>query len=311
MKIRNLGARIIILDDHVGGSVSVGSRKRRARFGRGIYLTGNPVSNDPSLRAYQRASGTVSVTNPISGATDTIAQFMANPVEFKLLHMQTFDPLRTPSFTIFANPDYYVTGSTACGTSLTPATACVTQQPGFAWNHGDIQPEITHIWLGMVGPGIDTVGQDDITWSDHTDVRPTLLTLVGLTDDYQHEGRALVEKFKGWARPDAVRESEEFVALARALKQISAPLGPLGLASVRTSTVAMESGSAQSDSTYTSIENQLSSYTVERDELAAEILSLLEAAEFDGRPIPEDTAENLIHRAHHLLSSVQNYASGL
>ena len=163
----------------------------------------------------------------------------------------------------------------------------------------------------MVGPGIDTVGQDDITWSDHTDVRPTLLTLVGLTDDYQHEGRALVEKFKGWARPDAVRESEEFVALARALKQISAPLGPLGLASVHASTVAMESGSAQSDSTYTSIENQLSSYTVERDELAAKILSLLEAAEFDGRPIPEDTAENLIHRAHHLLSSVQSYASGL
>jgi hypothetical protein len=276
-----------------------------------IYLTGNPVSNDPSLRAYQRASGTVSVTNPISGATDTIAQFMANPVEFKLLHMQTFDPLRTPSFTIFANPDYYVTGSTACGTSATPATACVTQQPGFAWNHGDIQPEITHIWLGMVGPGIDRVGQDDITWSDHTDVRPTLLTLVGLTDDYQHEGRALVEKFKGWARPDAVRESEEFVALARALKQISAPLGPLGLASVHASTVAMESGSAQSESTYTSIENQLSSYTVERDELAAKILSLLEAAEFDDRPIPEDTAENLIHRAHHLLSSVQTYASGL
>jgi len=276
-----------------------------------IYLTGNPEATDPSLRAYQRASGIVSVTNPISGATDTIAQFMANPVEFKLLHMQTFDPLRTPSFTIFANPDYYVTGSTTCNTSVTPATACVTQQPGFAWNHGDIQPEITHIWLGMVGPGIVAQGQDNRTWSDHTDVRPTLLTLVGLSDDYQHEGRALVEKFKGWARPAAVRESEEFVALGRALKDISAPLGPLGLASVHASTVAMESGSAQNDSTYTSIESQLGAYTVQRDELAAKILSLLEAAEFNGKPIPEDRAEELIQQARHLLSSVQNYASGL
>ena len=276
-----------------------------------IYLAGNPVANDAGLRAYERASGTVSVTNPISGNTDTIAQFMVNPVEFKLLHMQTFDPLRTPSLTIFADPDYYVTGSTACGTSATPATSCVMQQQGFAWNHGDIQPEITHIWLGMVGPGIDVQGQDNITWSDHTDVRPTLLTLLGLKDDYSHQGRALVEKFKGWARPAAVNESEEFVALARALKNISAPLGPLGLASVHASTVAMESGSAQNDSTYTSIENQLAAYTVERDELAAKILSLLEAAEFNGKPVPEDTAEELIQQARHLLSSVQNYAGGL
>jgi hypothetical protein len=275
-----------------------------------IYLAGNPAANDPSLRAYERASGTVSVTNPISGVTDTIAQFMANPVEFKLLHMQTFDPLRTPSLTIFANPDYYVMGSTACGTSKTPATTCVTQQPGFAWNHGDIQPEITHIWLGMVGPGVAVEGEDDRTWSDHTDVRPTMLTLVGLNDDYQHEGRALVEKFKGWARPDAVNDSEEFVALARALKDISAPLGPLGLASVHASTVAMESGS-EHDSTYTSIENQLSAYTVQRDELAAKIISLLEGAEFNSKPIPEDIAEELIHQARHLLSSVQNYARSI
>jgi hypothetical protein len=251
------------------------------------------------------------VTNPISGATDTIAQAMANPVEFKLLHMQTFDPLRTPSLTIFANPDYYVTGSTACGTSATPATACVIQQPGFAWNHGDIQPEITHIWLGMVGPGIAAEGEDDTTWSDHTDVRPTMLELVGLSDDYQHEGRALAEKFKGWALPDAVKQSEEFVALARVLKDISAPLGPLGLASVHASTVAMESGSTQNDSIYSSIENQLGAYTVQRDELAAKILSLLEAAEFNGKPIPEDTAEELIHQARHLLSSVQAYSGNL
>src|SRR5262249_47491892 len=156
-----------------------------------IYLTGNPAPDNPTLRAFERASGTLSVTNPISGATDTIAQAMANRVEFNMLHMLTSDPRRTPSFTIFANPDYFVTGSTACGTSATPATSCVTQQPGFAWNHGDVQPQITTTWLGLVGPGVDQAGVDSVTFSDHTDVRPTMLSFLGLKDDYPHEGRAL------------------------------------------------------------------------------------------------------------------------
>jgi hypothetical protein len=262
------------------------------------------------LRAYERASGTLTVTNPISAATDTIAQDMANPVEFKILHMQTLDPLRNPSFIIFGNPDYFVTGSTACGTSLNPATACVTQVPGFAWNHGDVQPQITTTWLGMAGPGVDQAGVDSTTWSDHTDIRPTMLTLVGLTDDYQHEGRALVEDLTGWAQPAPVKQSANFVSLAQALKQISAPVGPLGLASLHASTVALESNST-SDATYTSIENQLISYTSQRDALASQILSLLEAAEYSGTPIPTNTANTLIQQAHDLLSSVETYSSSL
>jgi hypothetical protein len=57
-----------------------------------------------------------------------------------------------------------------------------------------------------------------------------MLTFVGLKDDYSHEGRALVEKFSGWAQPSAVKQSADFVALAQALKQINAAVGPLGLA---------------------------------------------------------------------------------
>jgi hypothetical protein len=272
-----------------------------------IYLTGNPVPADPTLRAFERASGTLTVTNPISGVTDTIAQDMANAVEFKMLHMLTFDPLRTPSFTIFANPDYFVTGSTACGTSPTPATACVAQTSGFAWNHGDEQKQITTIWLGIVGAGVDQAGVDSVTWSDHTDVRPTMLTLLGLQDDYQHEGRALTEKFTGWAQPSAVKQIS-FVALAEIYKQINAPLGSLGVASVHASTVAMESGDANSDAVYTSIENQLASFTTQRDALAAQILPLLEAAEFNNQPIPNDQAFRLIIEAWGLLFEVQAFA---
>jgi hypothetical protein len=276
-----------------------------------IYLKGNPVPTDPTLRTFERASGTLTAVNPISGATDTIAQDMANPAEFNILHMLTFDPLRTPSFTIFANPDYFVTGSTVCGTSATPATACVAQVPGFAWNHGDEQAQITTIWLGMVGPGVDQVGVDSVTWSDHTDDRPTMLALLGLKDDYQHEGRALTEKFTGWARPFAAKKSGNFVALAQILKQISAPLGPLGVASIHASTVAMESGDANNDTTYTSIEGQLASFAAQRDALVAQILPLLEAAEFNDTVIPDATADSLIRQAKSLLSSVEAYASGL
>jgi arylsulfatase A-like enzyme len=276
-----------------------------------IYLTGNPIPTDSTLRAYERASGTLTINNTISGATDTLAQDMANPVEFKILHMQTFDPLRTPSFTIFANPDYFVTGSTACGFSNTPATDCVTQAPGFAWNHGDVQPQITTIWLGMAGPGVDQAGADNTTWSDHTDIRPTTLALVGLKDDYQHEGRALVEKLSGWAQPSAVKKSANFVALAQLLKQINAPVGPLGLATLHASTVGLESGDMNNDATYIGIENQLISYGSQRDALESQILSVLEAAEYSGTPIPDATANNLIQQAQSLLSSVEIYAGSL
>jgi len=276
-----------------------------------IYLANNPGPNDPTLRAFEQASGTLTVTNPISEATDTIAQEMANPVEFNLLHVQTFDPLRTPSFTIFANPDYFVTGSTACGTSLNPQTACVTQQPGFAWNHGDVPPEITNTWLAMVGPGVNVAGVDKATFSDHTDVRPTMLTLLGLKDDYGHEGRALVEEISDYAQPFGVKKSANFVALAQALKQINAAVGPLGLATLQASTLALNSGSGDDDSAYTSIENQLASFGSQRDALVAQIEPLLEAAEFDGLPIPDSTASSLIQQAGTLLASVQAYVGGL
>ena len=283
-----------------------------------IYLTGNPAPTDSTLRAYERAAGTLTVNNLITGASDTLALDMANATEFKMLHMLTFDPPRTPSFTMFANDDYFVTDANPrntptplCGTSADPATACVTQVPGFAWNHGDVQTQITNTWFSFVGPGVAAAGVDKTTFSDHTDIRPTMLTLLGLTDDYPHEGRALVEELKGWAQSSAIKKSANFVALAQTLKQINAAVGPLGLASLHASTVAMESGSAGDDSTFTSIEGQLDSFTSQRDALAAQILAQLEAAEFSGTPIPDATAASLIQQAQALLSQVKAYANGL
>jgi hypothetical protein len=137
-----------------------------------------------------------------------------------------------------------------------------------------------------------------------------MLTFLGLKDDYPHEGRALAEKFSGWAQPSAIKQSANFVALAQALKQVNATVGPLGLATLHASTIAMESNS-QDDSTYTSIENQLTSFATKRDVLVAQIIPLLEAAQFHGTPISDSTAQSLIQQAQNLLSSVQAYAGSL
>jgi hypothetical protein len=265
-----------------------------------VYINGNPAQNDEDVtRPFERAVGKLTAVNPITGSTDTLTRFLADQVEMKLLHMITADPLRTPTFTMFADPNYFLfAGAPNC------SSPCVTEQPGFAWNHGDVQSDITTTWLGMVGPGIDQAGIDSTTWSDHTDIRPTMLALLGLKDDYQHDGRALVEELTGWAQPSAVKKSSSFVPLAQIYKQIDACVGQLGLASLKVSTRALESGSSTDDSSYTNLESQLSSINSQRDALAAQMIALLENAAFNGQSINDQQAGQLISQGQVLLDKV-------
>ena len=115
----------------------------------------------------------------------------------KLLHMVTADPQRTPSFVMFGNADYFF---------QTTGSPVVAENAGFAYNHGGIQPEITTTWMGLVGPGVKVGKMDNVTFADETDYRPTMLSLLGLKDDYQHEGRVLAEEVEPWALPDAVSD---------------------------------------------------------------------------------------------------------
>ena len=64
---------------------------------------------------------------------------------------------------------------------------------GFAWNHGDFQNDITHTWLGVVGPGVKHKGRFGELFTDHTDIRPTILSVAHLKDDYSHDGRTVFE----------------------------------------------------------------------------------------------------------------------
>jgi hypothetical protein len=265
-----------------------------------VYITGNPARDAAVTRTFERATGQLTAVNPITGNTDAVTKYLADPVEMNLLHMMTADPARTPTFVTFADPNYFLfAGATNCN------SPCVTEQPGFAWNHGDVSPDINITWLGMVGPGVDANGVDSTTWSDHTDIRPTILMLLGLKDDYSHDGRALIEDLQGWAQPAALKKNGAFLPLAQILKQINAPVGQLGLSTLRTSTTALESGSSGDDSTYNDLENQLLSITSQRNQIATQILGLLEGAEFNGQIINKTAASQLVKQAQTLLNQVQ------
>jgi hypothetical protein len=214
----------------------------------------------------------------------------------RLLHMVTGDPQRTPTFVLFGHPDYFF------NTSGTPD---VSEDPGTAWNHGGIQPDITTTWLGLVGPGVRHQGVDHDTFSDHTDIRPTILMLAGLADDYVHDGVALVEDLREHALPEEVREhSEAFRTLARAYKRITAPLGELGQKTLAVSTVAL----AGDDSTYTALEAALARISTQRDALAARMIAALDGAEFHGRELRQHDVRRLLDEAEDLLDHVRELA---
>jgi hypothetical protein len=73
--------------------------------------------------------------------------------------MITASPQRTQSFTIFGNDNYYF--ETGNNNGCAAPTDPVYDAPGFAWNHGDFQQQITRTWAAMVGPGEAHLGRYD------------------------------------------------------------------------------------------------------------------------------------------------------
>jgi hypothetical protein len=269
-----------------------------------IYITGNPARDNQTVtRPFEQALGKLTFANLITGATGVaLTRYLADPVGLSLLHMVTSDPARTPTLVMFGDPNAFVfSAAPNCN------SPCEIEEPAFAWNHGDISPDIHATWLGLVGPGISAVGTDTQTWSDHADIRPTIMQLLGLQDDYSHAGRALIEDLATSALP-ASENTGIFVPLAQIYKQINAPLGQLGLAGACISTLALESSSSN-DTTYTTLENQLISFTQQRDTLASQISALLEGAAFQGQTIDPQQATQFIAKAQSLLSQIQALAT--
>jgi hypothetical protein len=154
----------------------------------------------------------------------------------------------------------------------------------------------------MVGPGVDKKGRFGDIFTDHTDIRPTILTLAGLKDDYAHDGRVLFEILDGEVLPESLRAHNETLSrLAVAYKEINAPRGTLGAKTLQgISTQALEGD----DQTYDKLETKLTNLTAERDDIAGNMIDLLENAAFNKQPIDEGAANRLIDRAEKLLASV-------
>jgi hypothetical protein len=299
-----------------------------------LYLKGMPGPADPLTRTFEQATAALSVTNPLSEtlhitSTELLAEDLANATEFKILHMLTADPLRTPTFTTFAQPDYYVEGDTGslpaplagCGTSATPSSSCVQEAPAYNWNHGDVPPQITTTWLGLVGPGVlhrGLVGPDPTAeahgdrfgiFSDHTDTRPTMLKILGLHDDYTSDGRVLIEVLHDSILPPALRsggsDRAAYLQLAQLYKQINAPLGAFDLATLTVSTLALASHSSN-DTVYSTLENELAAEGSQRDTVAGQILQILNAAAGLQQPGKTPFAVSLISATTQQLLSQAN-----
>jgi hypothetical protein len=252
---------------------------------------------DPITRNFERQVANLTAVNPYTGTTDRLLAQMADQTGMKALHMMTPDTARNPTFVYFADANYFITDF--------PASTCETCiQAPFAWNHGDIQPEIRQTWIGMAGPGIRQLGETEV-WTDHTDVRPTILMLTGLRDSYESDGRVVTEVLEDSAIGGALRSHGEGLEdLGAAYKQLNAPFGLFNRAILTVSTHALEG----SDITYTTLEAQIASLTVARESLAAEIRTALNRAAFENAQISDDRRRDWINQANSLTSQAIDLA---
>jgi hypothetical protein len=275
-----------------------------------VYITGNPAPTDPVTRTLEHDLDLLTGVNPITGKTDKLSVFLADPAEMKLLHMITTSPARTPTLTIFGNENYFFFNATPnVNCSLPPSCLFVPAPPAatFAWNHGDVQKDITRTWMAMVGPGVRHDGRNDRVFSDHTDVRPTMLALLGLKDSYVHDGRVLAEKLDEHALPNSVRRNrEQFIDLAHVYKQLNAPLGSVG----RNSLIYANQSITSYDAAYAKYLAKIGTITSDRDALASQIKTLLNAAAFSNQSIDDRQEDDLTRRARKIIDRVEDLAKG-
>jgi hypothetical protein len=289
--------------------------------GAAIYVHNNPPAGDPAVRQLERDTAAITANNPYSGQQgERIVNYQAGSIEQRILHLQSADPLRTPTYTLFPKPDYFFDpASPNCSNSTNPAADCVAVNHGFAYNHGYYSPDIDITWNAFAGPGVKAGGVDGPspaqspgvaapnggglvpafstkgTWADETDVRPTMLSLLGLTDDYVMDGRVITEVLQ---HPGGLQKT---AALAACYKQLNASVGTFGSDTLQASTAALASGSASDDSLYTATAASLLSLAGSRDTLATTIKNELDGAEFHGSTPSNSTVKQQLGDCQQLL----------
>ncbi len=233
-----------------------------------VDSSGNVVLN-PTLRGFEQAAANLQAFDPYLDSTKLtpVARFLADAPTLKAIHMINADPQRTMSFTMFSQPDYYFQTSSPC---KAPSQGCVSDS--FAWIHGDYSNDIGQTWLGMAGPGIRNIGLDRSTWSDHVDIVPTVMDLVGLKTDYQPDGRVITEILTPSAAGGG--NGTSFTQLGDVFKQLDAPYGAFAHSLLVISTNAIKSN----DQTYLARERDIQQLTSQRDALVQQMKDVLDGS---------------------------------
>ncbi len=231
------------------------------------------------------------MTNPhdtYSGVNnEKIVDYQAGALEQRVLHMQTRDPLRFPTYTLFPKPDYFFS------TSGSP----VSIFSNFAYDHGYYSPNIDVTWVGMAGKGVKVNGLDGPepdqgnqpsdpesthtvpqasqvgTWVEETDIRPTMLYLLGLKDDYESDGHVITQAVQHVSRALAATAQ-----LAAGYDQIESSVGQFGTDTLIADTKALASGSSSDDSAYQTAQQTLLKLANDRDGVVTKIKKVLNGA---------------------------------
>ncbi len=275
-----------------------------------FYLNTNPAQTAALTRTFERDLAATTYNNPyLQNKVFPTTNYLADQAEMSLLHMVTADPLRTP--TLVAFNDAYVYSGVGAVTSGTSNPSCDNQivctYGGFAWNHGGTSDYVKHTWTSMVGPGIKAVGNDTNTWTDHTDVRATMFALLGLQDDYAHDGRVVAENINTAALPaDIASNLQAYLDTAKVYKQLTAPFGAAAFASLTYATNAIASNTPN-DATYSSYLANMSSFVSARNTLAGQIRTVLNNAE-QNKGFDAHASAGLNRQAAAMIRQMQGYA---
>jgi hypothetical protein len=84
---------------------------------------------------------------------------------------------------------------------------------------------------------------------DETDIRPTIMYLLGLRDDYEHDGRVITQILSD---PDFALSQPGVTALGECYKQLNSSVGKFAAYTLQADTNAIESNTA-GDSEYLSL----------------------------------------------------------
>jgi hypothetical protein len=301
----------------LSGSASSGTAFDVEPQGASIYVHGQPGPSDPSVRQLERDTAAMTGNDPYSGVNgERVAAYQAGALEQRVLHMQTADPLRTPTYTIFPKPDYFF--------STTGANISINSS--FAYDHGYYSPNIDVTWVGFVGPGVAARGVDGPepadgnqphdpestntvpeastvgTWVEEASIRPTMLYLTGLKDDYQTDGHVITQALTWVPGPLALTAE-----LAAGYDQINSSVGQLATDTLIADTKALASGSGTDDTAFIAEQTALKELADDRDAVAAQIKVLLSNAAAGQAPKNHGAlvssmahVKELLNRAHNL-----------